>query len=506
MFALSRVIPISLAVCLMSTTSLAQPRYGAIGDFFNETCSACHGTSLEGTNIGTPLVGIDLKNGDSVEAIQRSINQGNLVVGMPPFVNVLEEGQILSLAIYVLERRAGFDYDSYNMREKVIIPERVQRTKLHNFVLTTVNDQIDPLPYSIAPMPDGRSLIVEKKFGLRIISADGEKSNLITGTPKTWDDSSLPDGLRALDRGKGWMQDVVLHPNYESNGWIYIYYGDRCDDCNEISRKENRPVGMTKIVRGRIRDGEWVDQETIWSTSLENYTTNTDLAIGGRATFDDKGYFYFTIGAMNGFYDAEIQNLARPWGKIHRVYDDGRIPTDNPFVDDGNAIASIWTVGHRAPQGLEYDAETGILWGSEHGPRGGDEINLLLPGRNYGWPLTSRGVDYDGSPVEGKVDIPFNMEDIEQPIVNMTPSPALSSFVVYHGDQFPAWEGDIISGSLKAQTLYRFAIEEGQLVEKETLIEGIGRIRDIEVDAQGYILLISENAAGSKILRMRPDK
>lgn len=496
----------ALAACLLSTASLAQPKYSAVGDLFNETCSACHGTSLEGTNIGTPLVGVDLKNGVSIEAIQRSISHGNLEAGMPSFANVLEVSQIQSLAIYVLEQRVGFDYDSYRMREPVIIPQSVQHTKLHNFVLTTINDQIDPLPYSIAPLPDGRTLLVEKKFGLRIISANGKMSDLITGTPKTWDDSALPEGLRALDRGKGWMQDVVLHPDYASNGWIYIYYGDRCDDCNEISRTEKKPVGMTKIVRGRIRDDHWLDQETIWSTGYENYTTNTDLAIGGRATFDDKGYFYFTIGAMNGFYEAEIQNLARPWGKIHRVFDDGRTPPDNPFVDDENAIASIWTVGHRVQQGLEYDAATGVLWGSEHGPRGGDEINRLLPGRNYGWPLTSRGVDYDGSSVEGKVAIPFNKKKIEQPVVNMTPSPALSSFVVYHGDQFPEWEGNIISGSLKAQTLYRFVIKEGHLVEKEILTTGIGRIRDIEVDAQGYILLISENAAGSKLLRMSPEK
>lgn len=488
----------------LGLTAMAQPQYNAVGDFFNEVCSACHGSALEGTNLGTPLVGVDLANGEQVEQIMDSIAEGNLEAGMPPYGDIYDEGQIQSLAIYVTEQRAGFDYDSYQMRESVSIPTEVQQSQLHNFQLTTLSDEVDPLPYSLTPMPDGSTLVVEKKFGLRVLSANGELSDLISGTPKTWDDSSLPEGLRALDRGKGWMQDVVLHPNYESNGWIYIYMGDRCDYCNEISREQNRPVGMTKIVRGQIQDGAWVNEETLWTAGYENYTTNTDLAIGGRATFDDKGYFYFTIGAMNGFYDAEIQNLARPWGKIHRIHEDGRIPADNPFVDIADAIPSIWTVGHRAPQGLEYDSLRGILWGTEHGPRGGDEVNNLLPGGNYGWPLTSRGVDYDGSPVEGKVDIEFNIEDIEQPIVDMTPSPALSAFVVYRGEQFPEWQGDIISGSLKAQSLYRFEIEDGQLVEKETLIQGIGRIRDVEVDRDGYILLLSENAAGSKVLKMGP--
>ena len=375
--------------CFFSVTSVAQPQYELMGETFVDVCSACHGTSLEGTNLGTPLVGIDLKGGDSAEAIRLSISDGNVEAGMPAFSALLEEDQLLSMALYVLEQRAGFNYDSYSMREEALVPVGPQQTELHDFVLTTVNDEIDPLPYSIVPLPDGRTLVVVKKYGLRFLSAEGELSDLVTGTPRVWDDSALPEGLRALDRGKGWMQGVVLHPDYESNGWIYIYYGDRCDDCNVISREENLPVGMSKIVRGRIRDNEWVDQQTIWSTGYEHYTTETDLKLGGRVTFDDKGYIYFTVGGMNGFYDAEIQNFDRPWGKTHRVHDDGRIPIDNPFVEVANAVQSIWTIGHRVQQGLEYDTQTATLWATEHGPRGGDEVNLLLPGRNYGWPLTS---------------------------------------------------------------------------------------------------------------------
>lgn len=486
-----------------SGLAISQPRYNAPGAFFDEVCSACHGSNLEGTNLGTPLVGNDLTNGDSVEAVKQSISAGNLEAGMPPFAAVYDEGQIQSLALYVLEQRAGFNYDSYQMREQITIPQAVQQSQVHDFAITVVNDDIDPLPYSIEPLADGQVLLVEKQRGLSIISADGEQSELIAGTPRVWDDP-LPEGLRALARGKGWLQDVVLHPDYESNGWIYIYYGDRCDDCNAISRAEGVSVGMAKILRGRISDGEWVDQQTIWSTGYENYTTETHLKLGGRIAIDNQGYLYFSLGAMNGFYDADIQNLSKPWGKMHRVHDDGRIPIDNPFVEVAGAVQSTWTVGHRAPQGLEYDIETETLWGSEHGPRGGDEINLLIPGGNYGWPLTTLGVDYDGSPVEGKVDIEFNIEDIQQPVVDLTPSPAISSFVIYQGDQFPNWEGNIIAGSLKAKTLYRFVIEDNKLVEKETLVENIGRIRDIEVDAEGHILLLSEHAEGSKILRMSP--
>jgi glucose/arabinose dehydrogenase len=493
-------------ICFYSGLTTAQPKYGAVGELYKGTCAACHGEALQGTSLGSVLVNTELKKGDSLEDIKLSISEGNPEAGMPAWGSILKDEQLHSLAIFVLEQRAGFDYDSYNMREQASIPQGVQQAKQHDFILTTLVDDLDPLPYSIEPLSDGRMLLVEKKRGLSIISEKGEQSELITGTPKVYDDSKLPDGLRALDRGKGWMQDVVVHPDYASNGWIYIYYGDRCNDCNAISREKKLPVGMTKIVRGRILNGEWIDQQTIWSTGYENYTTNTDLAIGGRMALDDKGYVYFSIGAMNGFYDADIQDLSRPWGKIHRVHDDGRTPVDNPFVGVADAVQSVWTVGHRAPQGLEYDVQTATLWGSEHGPRGGDEVNLLLSGRNYGWPLTSRGVDYDGSSVEGKVDIKFNIEDIEQPVVDLTPSPAISSFVVYHGDQFPEWDGDIIAGSLKAGTLYHFVIKDNKFVEKEILIQGIGRIRDVEVDAQGRILLLSENAAGSKIVRMSPAK
>ena len=262
--------------------TISQPRYDAPGDFFNEACSACHGTNLEGTGLGSALVGSDLKNGDSVEAIKQSISAGNLEAGMPPFAAVYDEGQIHNLTLYVLEQRSGFNYDSYQMWEQIEIPEDVQRTQVHDFSLSIVNDNIDPLPYSIEPLADGRALLVEKKRGLSIISADGEQSELITGTPKVWDDSTLPEALRALDRGQGWMQDVLLHPDYESNGWIYMYNGDRCYDCNEISRAEGVSVGMAKIVRGRISNGEWVDQQTIWSTGYEHYTTETDLKLGGR--------------------------------------------------------------------------------------------------------------------------------------------------------------------------------------------------------------------------------
>jgi glucose/arabinose dehydrogenase len=404
----------------------------------------------------------------------------------------------------VAEQRSGYSYDHYSIASSLEIPQGLQESEHHDFQLDIVIDGIDPLPYSIAPMPDGNILLSEKKRGLSIVSAEGSQSAVISGTPLPYTAREAQVNPQGLERGIGWLQDVALHPDYESNGWVYLYHGDHCESCNDISRENGRPVSMARLVRGRIDDGHWVDEESIWSTGVENYTATTDILLGGRIAFDSNGHVFFSIGAKAGFYEPGIQEISKPWGKIHRVMDDGRVPRDNPFVGVSGAVKSIWTIGHRTPQGLEYDVETNRLWGSEHGPRGGDEVNLLTPGSNYGWPFVSQGVHYDGTAIENMIDFEFDVVEIERPVVDMTPSPAISSFVVYHGDEFPQWEGDLVVGSLKAQTLFRLKILNDKLVEQETLIDGIGRIRDIEVDADGTLLLLIENAAGGKILRLRP--
>ena len=182
------------------------------------------------------------------------------------------------------------------------------------------------------------------------------------------------------------------------------------------------------------------------------------------------------------------------------------IPLDNPFVGRDDVYQSLYTYGHRSPQGLEFDRIGGGLWGSEHGPRGGDEINLLLPGRNYGWPLYSLGLDYDGPPVEygEELGVEFDLSDIEQPVVDLTPSPAVSSFIISDSDQFPAWRGDYLVGSLKARSLFRVEIEDNQFVAQETLFEGIGRLRDIEQAFNGDIYLLFEHNAGGQVVRLVP--
>ena len=262
---------------------------------------------------------------------------------------------------------------------------------------------------------------------------------------------------------------------------------------------------MNKIVRGRIRSGKWVDEEVIYQADMSFYHGVTNIARGGRLAFDGAGHLFFSVGLGIDNHHG-VQNLDMPFGKIHRINDDGTIPVDNPFVNTDGALPSIWTYGHRNPQGLEYRRSTGELWSTEHGPRGGDEINNLRPGRNFGWPLYSKGLNYDGTPVEyGKVlGIDFDLKEIEQPVADLSPSPGISSFIIYDGADFPKWQDQFLVGSLRGRSLFRFVIDDDKLVHKETLFAGVGRIRDIEIGANGELYVLFENNAGSKIVRIVP--
>jgi glucose/arabinose dehydrogenase len=209
---------------------------------------------------------------------------------------------------------------------------------------------------------------------------------------------------------------------------------------------------MNRIIRGRIRDGQWVDQQVLWQADLETYTDTSDLAAGGRLAFDDKGHVFFSVGMKAPLEFLGIQDLNLPYGKIHRINDDGSIPADNPFVNTPGALQSIWTYGHRSVQGLEWDARSRVAWSTEMGPRGGDELNRLQPGRNYGWPLFTSGVNYDGRPVDVSraLGISLDAKDVEFPVLDVTPAQALSSFVFYEGKGFRKWRGNIILGTLRA--------------------------------------------------------
>lgn len=502
-----RCLSLLLLTILSGQVALAQQASSGRGEgisgfeqVFVENCAVCHSENLQGAAQGTPLIG-DLIHGDSIENLITGITDGYPEQGMPAWSQTFSDEEVKSLALFILEVRGGMLYNDFNIASELSLPVEPWQTEKYPLQLELVIDGLDPLPFSIAPMPDGSILLTEKMRGLSIISAAGVQSELITGTPQVFNDAPLGGG--GLLFGQGWLLDVALHPRYEENGWIYLHYTERCSDCNEVSRQYDRPVSMNVLIRGRIKDGAWVDEQTIWSTDIENYQPATDLAAGGRIAFDPDGYVFISVGMRNL---AGIQDLRQPTGKIHRIHDDGRVPSDNPFIDNPNASNTIWTYGHRSPQGLEFNVHSRELWGTEHGPRGGDEVNLLLPGRNYGWPLYSKGQNYNGTPVAAgqQLGIEFELKDIEQPIVDLTPSPAVSSFVFYEGDAFPAWRNNIVVGTLKATDLYRIEIVDNKPVHKEILIANLARIRDVEIGTTGELVLLLEHASGGKIVRIVP--
>ena len=212
--------------------------------------------------------------------------------------------------------------------------------------------------------------------------------------------------------------------------------------------------------------------------------------------FDRKGHLFFSVG--DRAHPGDEQDLSHPNGKVYRVYDDGRIPKDNPFVNRPGALPSIWTYGHRNPQGLAFSPVTGELWEAEHGPRGGDELNILHPGHNYGWPVITYGMNYDGTPITDHTA----QEGMDQPITYWVPSIAASPIAFYTGNRFPQWKNNLFVGSLAAQELRRLVIEGHAVTHQEILFKGIGRVRDVVNAPDGYLYIVLNQP--NRIERLAP--
>lgn len=469
-----------------------------------EHCVVCHGDKLQGSAQGPALAGVELKGGSSVDELIAKISDGVPARGMPAWRNILSDQHIQNVAIYIAEQRENLTYKDFHGKAEIVIPDSILESDLHSFGVEVVAKGIDPVVFSIEPMPDGRILVTERKIGISILEP-GKEPVRVKGLPKIYSDV-LVGGL--IGAGNGQLLEVKLHPDYEKNGWIYMSYGDRCGDCNERSKESGMDVSMFQIIRGRLDGDRWVDQELIWSTDKEHYTSSPESGAGGRLAFDDQGHVFLTIGELNmpGLAEDGVQDLDKPYGKIFRVRDNGEIPSDNPFVDNESALPSLWTYGHRNPQGLAWDDRRKLLWSTEHGPRGGDEINLIKPGLNYGWPLVSDGSYYDGTKVDfGPVlGIEFDPDDLTYPEVNFTPSPAISSLIVYEGESFPNWQGDLIVTTLKAEKVMRVRPLSSGGYETETIINKIARIRDIELANDGGILLLLEHISGAVIVKLTP--
>lgn len=329
-------------------------------------------------------------------------------------------------------------------------------------------------PWAIDFIDAQTALITEQSGNVHLVEDGRLRAEPIGGTPE------------ALYAGQGGMLDVAVDPNYEANGWIYLAYS------HAIGEGEDRPA-MTRVVRGRIRDNTWTDQHVLFEAPHETYRT-TRHHYGSRIVFDPEGRLYFSIGDRGE--KSQAQDLSRPNGKVHRIHRDGSIPNDNPFVDRDDALPSIFSYGHRNPQGLAIHPETGELWGVEHGPRGGDELNRIMAGRNYGWPVITYGINYDGTIItENRVE-----EGMEQPILYWRPSIAVSGLDFYDGDAFPYWRNHLLVGALRDQEVRLLSLSDSRVQHQEVILTDAGRVREAITGPDGAIYVVLN--APSMVLRL----
>ena len=339
-------------------------------------------------------------------------------------------------------------------------PTDIIQTEEHSIFVENVVEGLG-VPWGVAFLPNGSVLITEREGTVRIVEDGVLREEPLSGTPEV------------IVKNQGGMLDITLHPYYEENGWIYLSFAKPGPDSSTV----------TSLERMRLDGYELVDREEIYTG---NEFTQKGQHFGGRIAFDSDGYLYFTIGDRGEMDKA--QNMSLSNGNVFRFNDDGSIPEDNPFVGE-DGLDEIYSYGHRNIQGMAVHPETGEIWTNEHGARGGDEINHPQPGNNYGWPEITHGVNYDGTEITPDTA----RAGMEQPVYQWTPSIAPSGMAFVTSDRYPNWTGDIMNGALKFQLISRIEIENGEYVHEERILEGNGRIRDVEMGPDGYIYFTNES-------------
>jgi glucose/arabinose dehydrogenase len=355
----------------------------------------------------------------------------------------------------------------------------IHRSAHHDFRLEVVAEGLSN-PWSMAFLPGGDMLITERPGRLRIVRGGRLLPDPVSGVPEVF------------ARGQGGLLDVVPHPDFAANRLLYLSYSKPLDDGS-----------TTAVIRGRFDDDRLSNVEEVFEAD-----TRGGGHYGSRLAFDAEGYLFITVGERQvpstGDLEAHpAQDLSNHHGVVVRLHDDGRVPADNPFVGQDGALPEIWSYGHRNPQGLAIHPETGDVWATEHGPQGGDELNLIRPGANYGWPVIGYGVNYrSGLAIhEGTM-----RQGMESPPHFWVPSIATSGLMVYTGDRFPEWKGNLFAGGMAGQQIARLVMDGQRVAAEETLLLGFGRVRDVREGPDGYIYVAIEDRGGAPtaVYRMVP--
>ncbi|HSQ10478.1 MAG TPA: PQQ-dependent sugar dehydrogenase [Burkholderiaceae bacterium] len=350
-------------------------------------------------------------------------------------------------------------------------------TREHRVRIVTVTEGLER-PWGLAFLPDGRMLVTERPGRMRVVSREGK----LDPTPVA--------GLPRVDaQSQGGLLDVTLHPQYSSNGWIYWSYAQRDATGN-----------WTEVARGKLAGGpgNW-RMESVEVLFRMAPKSSGGHHFGSRIVFDRSGLMYVTLGERGEMQRA--QRLDDHGGKILRLTDDGKPAPGNPFLNDPKAQPEIYTFGHRNVQGAAIHPVSGALWASEHGPQGGDELNLIRAGVNYGWPVITYGVNYG---IGTKIGEGTAKAGMEQPVKYWTPSPAVAGITFYEGDRFPKWRGDLLVATMKADALIRVRLNGERFVEDEFMLKGeLPRVRDVRTGPDGFVYLLTDEKNGA-ILRLEP--
>ena len=352
----------------------------------------------------------------------------------------------------------------------IVTPVIADDSATNELAVEIIAENLDH-PWSLAFLPDGRLLVTERSGKLRIVD-QGQVSEPLANVPPVY------------AKSQGGLMDVVLHPDHANNGWIYL----------TLAHGSAKAIA-TRLIRAKLEGNALVDVEVLFTAQPFK---DTPVHYGGRLAFLPDNSLLLSVG--DGFdYREQAQLLDNHFGKIVRLLDDGKVPPDNPFIDGVGNLPEIWTYGHRNPQAIIVHAEKDAVFAHEHGPDGGDEINVIVPGRNYGWPITTHGKDYSGAAIS-----PFTeLHGTVDPMLHWTPSIAPAGMALVNGDKYPKWQGNLMVAALKARELRRVTIDS-ETIGQQSLLTALGeRIRDVRLGPDGYLYVLTDNSNG-RILKLIP--